>query len=481
MGKILVVDDEPNVLAAFEEILGEQGHQVCTARRGDAGLQQLEAGDFDLAILDIRMPGMSGLEALERIQSRWPGLPVIVMTGHGTMETAIEATKRGAFDYQVKPFEPSEMLRIVERALEGARLMRNGVTLGPEPAGPAGDAIIGRSPAMQEVYKAIGRVAPTEATVLIRGESGTGKELVARAIYQHSLRRGKPLLVVNCVAIPETLLESELFGYERGAFTGAASRRIGKLEQANGATLLLDEIGDIPLSIQAKILRVLQEKTFERLGSNETIRSDVRLLAATNRDLEKAIAEGGFREDLYHRLNVVTIRIPPLRERSEDIPELVAHFLARFAAELGMERPVLSDEALQAMKRHPWPGNVRELEHGMHRAVIFTRGFPIQTGDLASILAADGTRGSAASSPPVEQCLVQLVRHHLSSYAGENPHEALLAEVEKEMICEALRRTGGNQTHASRLLGIPRPTLHAKMQKYGLHEAPRTPPGPAAG
>ena len=481
MGKILVVDDEPNVLAAFEEILGGLGHDVRTARHAEAGLALLGSDDFDAAILDIRMPGMSGLDALQQITSRWPDLPVVVMTGQGTMETAIEATKRGAFDYQVKPFEPAEMVAVIERALESARLMRHRVALGSEPAAASAETIVGHGPAMQEVFKAIGRVAPTDATVLIRGESGTGKELVARALYQHSLRRAKPMFVVNCVAIPETLLESELFGYERGAFTGAATRRIGKLEQADGATLLLDEIGDIPLSIQAKILRVLQDKSFERLGSNETVRSDVRLLAATNRDLEKSISEGTFREDLYHRLNVVTIRLPPLRERKEDILELVKYFLARFATDLGVEVPVLSDDALELLRNYSWPGNVRELEHCMHRAVIFSRGFGIQAADLASILGGEGKGALGGATPDLERRLEDLACDCLRDSAADRPLEDLLERLEKALLAEALRRAGGNQTHAARLLGIPRPTLHAKMRKHGLHDWPRPPDAPGGG
>ncbi len=278
MAKILVVDDEPGVRGAFEEILSSKGHTVVSVRGAEDAMGFLQEDDCDLVILDICLPGMSGLDALGRIKQRQPKLPVIVMTGRGTTDTAIEATKRGAFDYQLKPFEPAEMLRTIAKALEGTRLMKGDVALGAETIASSTEAIVGRSAAMQQLYKAIGRVAQTDATVLIRGESGTGKELVARAIYQHSLRSGRPLMVVNCAAIPETLLESELFGYEPGAFTGAVTRRIGKFEQVNGGTILLDEIGDMPVMVQAKILRLLQERTFQRLGGNETIQVDVRLL-----------------------------------------------------------------------------------------------------------------------------------------------------------------------------------------------------------
>ncbi len=469
MSNILVVDDERSVRAAFEDILVGSGHEVSTDRCAETALAKLEAESFDLVILDIRMPGMSGLDALDRVRATHPKLPVIVITGQGTVETAIEATKRGAFDYHLKPFEPVEMLRTVERALEAARLMKGQVTFGEETVTLAGDSIIGRSAVMQEVYKAIGRVAQTDATVLIRGESGTGKELVARAIYQHSLRCEKPLQVVNSAAIPETLLESELFGHERGAFTGATNRRIGKFEQAHQGTIFLDEIGDILPAIQAKILRVLQEKSFERLGSNETIHTDVRVLAATNRNLEEAIATGAFREDLYHRLNVVTIHIPPLRERKEDIPELVDLFLNRFAEELGADRPVLSEDALALLKSHPWPGNARELQHCIHRTMIFTRGHAIQAADLHSLF--EPVDEGRASEPFAkdDETLAEVVWRYLSSHDGPRAYDQFLGKVEKLLLTEALRRAKGNQTHAARLLGIPRPTLHAKLQKHRLH------------
>ena len=304
------------------------------------------------------------------------------MTGQGTTETAIEATKHGAFDYQLKPFEPMEMLQTIAKALESARLMNERVAVDPETPSAAADAIVGRSSGMQQVYKSIGRVAQTNATVLIRGESGTGKELVARAIYQHSLRSQSPMLVVNCAAIPETLLESELFGYEAGAFTGAIGRRIGRFEQADGGTMFLDEIGDIPLAVQAKILRLLQEMSFQRLGGNQTIHVDVRVLCATHRDLEQAIAAGTFREDLYHRLNVVTIRVPPLRERPEDIPELVDYFLNRYCRELNIDKPPVTSEVIEQLQNYAWPGNVRQLQHLIERVLIFTRGYSLQADDI---------------------------------------------------------------------------------------------------
>jgi DNA-binding NtrC family response regulator len=405
---------------------------------------------------------MNGLDALARIKQLQPTLPVIVMTGQSTTNTAIEATKRGAFDYQLKPFEPAEMLQTIAKALEAARLMKGHLALGPETIEPSTDAIVGQSSPMQQLYKAIGRVAQTDATVLIRGESGTGKELVARAIYEHSVRRHSPLVVINCAAIPETLLESELFGYEPGAFTGAVTRRIGKFEQADGGSIFLDEIGDIPLMVQAKILRVLQDRTFQRLGGNETIQADVRVLCATNRDLEKSIAAGDFRDDLYHRLNVVTIHVPPLRERRDDIPCLVDYFLARSSRAAHVERPPLAPDALESLMKYSWPGNVRELEHLVQRLIIFSGGYTIQAHDLP------WAQTPAAMHDLNEDSCRQLVRTYLDSCRSDRAYLDLVEKIERLLIAEALRRCQGNQTHAAQLLGLPRPTLHARLQKFGL-------------
>ena len=459
MAKILVVDDERHVRGAFEDVLSTQGHEVLVSDNATAALRCLASTAVDLVILDVCLPGMNGLDALAQIKQQQPHLPVIVMTGQGTTEIAIEATKRGAFEYLLKPFEPGEMLQVIQKALDGARLMQGQLALGPEATpSAAAEAIIGRSPAMQQVYKAIGRVAQTDATVLIRGESGTGKELVARAVYQHSRRVRQPFLVVNCAAIPETLLESELFGYEPGAFTGAATRRIGKFEQTDGGTIFLDEIGDIPLAMQVKILRLLQELTFERLGGNETIRVDVRVVCATNRNLEQSIEQRTFREDLYHRLNVVTITLPPLRERREDIPSLVDYFLIRHAQELGLAKPPLAEDALALLTRYSWPGNVRELEHLIQRLLIFTRGYTIQATDLPPLLSGDGqgggvAAGSGAASGSAEQRWLELIREYLGVSGGARAHEQLLELVERLLLTEALQRSKGNQTHASKLLG----------------------------
>ncbi|MFH1091328.1 MAG: sigma-54 dependent transcriptional regulator, partial [Pseudomonadota bacterium] len=327
MERILVIDDDYRLRQSFEKLLTVEGYTVKTAVSGEEALAMIKDEMPDLVITDVRLPGMDGLEAFKAIREIDRKLPVIIMTAYGTTEMAIEATKHGAYDYLLKPFEIPDMLSLIKQALETGRLMRSRVRIDEGPKTPMEEAIIGRSASMQELYKAIGRAAPTDATVLIRGESGTGKELVARALYNHSLRADKPFRVINCVAIPETLLESELFGYEKGAFTGAQHRRVGKIEQAAGGTLFLDEIGDMPLAIQAKILRMLQEKSIERLGGRQTIPADVRIIAATHRNLEAAIEEGRFREDLYYRLNVVSLNVSPLRDRPDDIPLLVNYFL----------------------------------------------------------------------------------------------------------------------------------------------------------
>lgn len=468
MGVILVVDDDPQLRLSFEKLLTEEGHTVLTAASGEAAVTLVEEKVLDLVIMDVRMAGMSGLEAFATIHAREPHLPVIIMTAYGTTETAIEATRLGAFDYVLKPFEIPEILDLIDQALEAGRCMRSRVEVDVPPQAAAGEALIGKSRPMQEVYKAIGRVAPTDATVLIRGESGTGKELVARAIYQYSLRARKAFLVINCVAIPETLLESELFGYEKGAFTGAVHRRVGKFEQADGGTVFLDEIGDMPVSIQAKILRLLQEKRLERLGGRETIPVDVRILAATNRDLEAALAEGRFREDLYFRLNVVTIWLPPLRDRVDDIPLLADYFLARFSREMGLNNPGLAPEALALLQRHHWPGNVRELANVLQKALIFSRGYPIRPPDIVQALGGDAeARGEEA---PGEETLRRWVRHLLLSKGDRSPHlfDGALEVVGRLLVSEALELTSGNRSQAARLLGLSRPTLLAKIDRYQL-------------
>ncbi len=471
MGVILVVDDDPQLRASFEKLLTEEGHTVLTASSGEAALAAVRAKAPDLVIMDVRMPGMSGLEAFAAMHALEPRLPVIIMTAYGTTETAIEATRLGAFDYVLKPFDIPDILKLIHQALEAGRCMRSQVELDVVPDAARGEALIGKSRPMQEVYKAIGRAAPTDATVLIRGESGTGKELVARALYQYSLRADKSFLVINCVAIPETLLESELFGYEKGAFTGAVNRRVGKFEQANGGTVFLDEIGDMPFSIQAKILRLLQEKRLERLGGRETIPVDVRIIAATNRDLEAALGEGRFREDLYFRLKVVTIWLPPLRERLEDIPLLADYFLARFSREMGLSNPGLTSESAALLQRHHWPGNVRELANVLQKALIFSRGYPIRPEDINQAIAGEGTmRGEEAQG---EELLRQWVRRLILAKGDKTPNlfDVSLDTLGRLLVSEALELTGGNRTQAARLLGLSRPTLLSKIDRYQLRIA----------
>lgn len=470
MSKILIIDDDDQLRKSFERLLTEEGYLVLTAPSGETGLDRVEAENPDLVILDMRLPGMNGFETFQAIHKLEPKLPVIIMTAYGTTETAIEATKMGAFDYILKPFDIPEMLSVIRQALEANRFMRSPVDMNPGQEAYSHEAIIGRSKPMQDVYKAIGRVASTDATVLIRGESGTGKELVARALYHHSIRSEKPFLVINCVAIPENLLESELFGYEKGAFTGAAHRRVGKMEQADGGTIFLDEIGDMPFSIQAKILRLLQEKSIERLGGRDTIPVDVRILAATNRDLESALERGRFREDLYFRLKVVTIWLPALRERKDDIPLLTEYFLAKFSAESEVDNPGITRDAIALLYDYHWPGNVRELANSLQKALIFNRGGPIGPADITqAICKATTARDQIASDiPGIEENIKKWVRDTIACEQGDNIFESCIDRFGKMLITEALKLAGGNRSKAARLLGLSRPTLHAKIEKYGL-------------
>lgn len=468
MNTILIIDDDDQLRKSFEKLLSEEGFTVEGAASGEAGLNLVRKKAPDVVILDMRLPGMNGLETFQAIHEIESKLPVVIMTAYGTTETAIEATKMGAFDYILKPFEIPDMLGVIGQALEAGRFMRSPVDMNAMPdKASRGEAIIGRSRPMQDVYKAIGRVSPTDATVLIRGETGTGKELVARAIYQHSLRADKPFLVINCVAIPENLLESELFGYERGAFTGATHRRVGKIEQAHGGTIFLDEIGDMPPSIQAKILRVLQEKSIERLGGRETIAVDVRIIAATNRDLETALDKDRFREDLYYRLKVVTIWLPPLRERPEDIPPLIEYFLSRYAAEGGVENPGVTEEAMVMLNNYLWPGNVRELGNTIQKTLIFNRGGPLGPDDIAQTINGE-SQGKKTVDDNRYQVVREWIRQTLTSAGEEKVFDSCMNRFASVIISEALNLTGGNRSRAAKLLGLSRPTLHSKIEKYRI-------------
>jgi len=466
LSTILIIDDDDQLRRSFERLLSEEGYSILSAPSGEAGLAIVQERMPDLVILDMRLPGMNGFETFKAIHARESKLPVIIMTAYGTTETAIEATKMGAFDYILKPFDIPDMLSVIAQALEAARFMRSPVDINSTPDKYSREAIIGRSKPMQDLYKAIGRVSPTDATVLVRGESGTGKELVARAIYQHSLRSNNPFLVINCVAIPETLLESELFGYEKGAFTGASYRRVGKIEQANRGTILLDEIGDMPFTIQSKILRLLEEKSIERLGGRETIPVDVRIIAATNRNLENALAEGRFREDLYYRLKVVTLWLPPLRERPGDIPLLAEYFTAKFASDMNMDNPGITPDALSLLNSCPWQGNVRELANAIQKAIIYNRGVPINSETMSR--AVSGRSAAGMVSEGVDQALRQWIREGLLSESRENLFDTCMDLFASILVSEALILTGGNRSQSARLLGLSRPTLHSKIEKYGL-------------
>jgi two-component system nitrogen regulation response regulator GlnG len=466
MNTILVIDDDDQLRISFCKLLKEENYSVLGAASGEAGVDIITQQPLDLVILDMRLPGMDGMETFKQIKKKDPKLPVIIVTAYGTTETAIEATKMGAYDYVLKPFEIPEMLNLITQAIDAGYFMKSPVAVDALPDNQSGDAIIGQSRAMQTVYKAIGRVAQTDATILIRGESGTGKELVARAVYQHGARADKPFLIINCVAIPETLLESELFGYEKGAFTGASQKHIGKIEQANGGTVFLDEIGDMPLSIQSKILRLLQEKSIERLGGEETIPVDVRIIAATHQNLEQAIENNKFREDLYFRLKVVTIELPPLRDRKDDIPGLIAYYLQKLSNELKMDNPGIHEEALALLNDYEWPGNVRELGNLIQKVLIFNRGAPIAASDLIQIIHRrhENNHTHDISLDTIRQWVRQNMAGESNSYGFDDFVDIISGIV----ISEALVSTDGNRTQAAKLLGMSRPTLHAKIEKYNI-------------
>ena len=468
MSLILIIDDDQQLSLSFSKILTQDGYDTLAAFSGQDGIDKALDMNPDLVILDICLPDMSGMDVFEAINRVKPKLPVIIITAYGTTETAIGAIKQGAYDYIYKPFDVPEMLSLIEKALEAGRCMSSPVDVNPEFSEESNrDALVGTSPEMLEVYKAIGRVSSTDATVLIRGESGTGKELAARAVYHHSLRSEKPFMVINCVAIPETLLESELFGYEKGSFTGAAHRRVGKIEQAMGGTIFLDEIGDIPMSIQAKFLRLLQENSIERLGGKETIAVDVRIIAATNRDLEKAVGQGEFREDLYYRLQVITITMPPLRERKGDIIKLSEYLLSRLAAELGKTNPGISAEAIKLIKQYDWPGNIRELLNVLRKALIFNRGAPIMPEEI-SISESENIHGVDKEDDAPLSDIKKWIHSCLKDDKTDKPFDRCLDHVASLLISEALDLTEGNRSRAAKLLGMSRPTFHSKLDKYGI-------------
>jgi DNA-binding NtrC family response regulator len=452
--RILLVDDEPEIGWILSRALGEAGYEVATAEAAQAAVTAFEEKAPEVVLLDLRLPDGDGLDVLRRIRELDEHVPVIMLTGHGTIESAVSAMKLGAFDYLIKPVHLEELRVVMEKALETRRLVAEVQTLRAamrERASP--DDLVGDSTAMEELRQFIGRVAPYDVTILIRGESGTGKELVAHAIHAQSKRRRGPFIPLDCAALPETLVESELFGHERGAFTGATQRRLGRFELAHGGTLFLDEIGNLPLSTQMKLLRVLEDRAITRLGGRGQIPIDVRIVAATHVSFEDAIREGRFREDLYHRVNEFTIHVPPLRERPGDIPALVEHFLRRVGDELGKPVTGATPEALGALRGYAWPGNVRELRNALKRAAVLAEG-AISLADLPGELRGRGPAGAAAAPGP-GTTLKDVVRH-------------VVETAERDLILRTLERTRWNRAQAARILGINYKTLYNKLREYGL-------------
>ena len=467
MTDVLVIDDEPFIRHAFRKAFEDTELAVRTAGDAAEGMEILARDRPYAVVLDINLPDRSGLDVFGDIRRLDARIPVILITGHGTTETAIEAMKLGAFDYLLKPLDVAQVRALVTRAYEVGRLARVPALTPDEPPAPGpADVLVGRSSAMQEVYKAIGRVAPQDVTALILGESGTGKELVARAIYQHSRRANGPFLAVNCAAIPETLLESELFGHEKGAFTGADRMRIGVFEQCHGGTLFLDEIGDMTPLTQAKILRVLQDGRFERVGGNETIRADVRIIAATNRDLPEMVAAGEFRGDLYYRLGVFTITLPPLRDRLADLPGLVEHFLSRFSPELGKEAYRASPEAMELLLGHTWPGNLRELQGVLKQALLRAQGPVLLPEFLPATIRVGATTGGG--DPPPEAVDWEGFLEERLRAGTQDLYAEAMELIERSLVTRVLRQTGGNQAQAAKILGITRGSLRTKIRTLGL-------------
>jgi two-component system NtrC family response regulator len=448
---VLVIEDKKSMAEMLARTLEEEGYRAVTAPGGEEGLALAQTSRVDLVLTDLKLPGISGLEALKKLKEKRPLLPVIMMTAFGSIETAVEAVKAGAYDFLTKPFDTSHMLVLIEKALESSQLAAENLVLKEEFAEALGfPKIIGTSPAIRNVAELIKKVAPTRATVLITGESGTGKEIFARALHHYSQRGRGPFVAINCAAIPKDLLESELFGHEKGSFTGAEQRRIGKFELADKGTLFLDEVGEMDLALQAKLLRVLQGESIERVGGTEQVLVDVRVVAASNKDLAKAAREGRFREDLYYRLNVFPVHIPPLRDRAEDIPALAAHFLEKYCRELKRPSLKISDEALSGLSTLPWKGNVRELENTMERAVILAEGEEITPEQL----------GFSAHEKSGEQSWQDEGLQRVSERAART--------AEARAIRDALAACRGNKTKAAEMLGVSYKTLLTKIKDYGI-------------
>ncbi|MFY9314606.1 MAG: nitrogen regulation protein NR(I) [Burkholderiales bacterium] len=466
MKPVWIVDDDRSIRWVFEKALSREGISFNSFASAREALDALSGGAPQVLISDIRMPGQSGIELLQEVKEKHPAVPVIVMTAYSDLESAVAAFQGGAYEYLPKPFDVDQAVELIRRALDESQ--REQAAL--EPIGEVPE-ILGQAPAMQEVFRAIGRLSQSSATVLITGESGTGKELVARALHRHSTRAAKPFIAINTAAMPKDLLESELFGHERGAFTGAQALRRGRFEQAEGGTLFLDEIGDMPAELQTRLLRVLSDGTFYRVGGHQQLKANVRVIAATHQDLDSRVREGAFREDLYHRLNVIRVRIPSLRERREDIPLLARHFLARSAKELGVETKRLSDEVLAHIARMDFPGNVRQLENLCHWLTVMAPGQAIGVADLPAEFR--GEPAAAASAAPASDwvaALEQEVERRLAR--GETGLlDQLSRQFERSLIVKALARTGGRRIEAANLLGMGRNTITRKIQELGIGDA----------
>jgi DNA-binding NtrC family response regulator len=472
---ILVADDEPNLRRVLSAILQREGYEVRQAENGEDAIDQIDEA-VDVVITDLKMPRVDGMAVLEHVATRHPNVPVIMITAFGSVEHAVAAVKKGAFDYIEKPFEKEQIRQIVAKAVAQANANAQAPTTGGgDDTGNSRFGLVGRSEIMREIFEIIENVADTPSTVLITGESGTGKELVAKALHENSSRALKPFIKINCAAIPKTLMESELFGYDKGAFTGATSSKPGRFELADGGTLFLDEIGEIPVEMQVKLLRAIQESEFERVGGLKTLKVDVRLITATNRDLEHEIEEGNFREDLYYRLNVVPLRIPPLRERGDDVPLLVDHIIEKFNERLGKEVEGISAEALAVLCAHSWPGNIRELENVLERTMLFCKDPEIGLADIPEEVRSGGVRPARAGRPDETPTAPFIVASAETLEVGENTSlkdvvRAETSRLERELIAKALEETGGNVTQAAKRLKISRKSLQMKMKEFGLRD-----------
>jgi DNA-binding NtrC family response regulator len=456
MNKILIVDDELNMRLVLQAMLKKEGYAVTTASNGMEALKILKADQMDIVVTDLKMPKLDGMGLLGEIIRDYPSIPVIIITAHGTIATAVDALKKGAFDYITKPFEQDELKQVIQKAVKTRRLDEDEALLNPDDIDRYG--IIGSSDRITEIFETIKRVAPTTTTILITGETGTGKELIARAIHRNSPRKNNPFIKINCAAIPESLMESELFGYEKGAFTGAATKKQGRFELAHKGTLFLDEVGELPKDMQVKLLQVIQEQEFERVGGLQTIKVDVRLITATNRNLFEDVKDGRFREDLYYRLNVIPAHLPPLRERKEDIPVLIDFFIEKFNKKLDRSVKYIDEKVTNLLIQHAWPGNIRELENLVERMILMARGDTIVFADLPSELKTAIESDSTSPSGIRQKPFKDIMKNHME-------------DIEKQMIISVLEECGNNVTRAAKQLGLSRKGLQLKMMKYKLRRS----------